>query len=298
MPLFLRRKGESLDVRRITMTQISSRTSPSRPGSARELWQHRELVANLTRRDLKARYKRSFLGWLWSLINPAASLAIYWIVFGVIFGAEAPLGGNGTLRNFALYLFTGLVTWNAFASTFTGTLGAWADAGPLLTKVYFPPAAPSIASVTGVLIQHAVEMAILMVILTLLGNVGWTFLLVPIYSLLVVAFGMGLGMVAGLMQARYRDVGYLVGIGLQFLFYATPIVYPPTIDATFAGHPANWWFQFNPMAQFVSGMRSLVYELRVPPTNNVVIVFASASICLVGGWLIFHRYAPDLIEDL
>jgi ABC-type polysaccharide/polyol phosphate export permease len=271
---------------------------PSQPGSVRELWTHRELVLNLTRRDLKAKYKRSLLGWLWSLINPAASLLIYWVVFGVIFGAEAPIAGNGELQNFALYLYAGLVTWNAFAASFTGSLGAWADSGPLLTKVYFPPAAPAIASVTGVLTQHAIEMGILVVIMIVLGNAGWTMLLLPVYSLLVIAFGMGLGMVAGLAQTRFRDVGYIVGIGLQFLFYATPIVYPPTIDATFAGHSAQYWLQFNPMAQYVSGVRSLVYELTLPSLGNVAVSVACAVVSLGLGWTVFHRYAPGLIEDL
>lgn len=280
--------------------EVARTVAPSRPGSLREIWEHRELVANLTRRDLKARYKKSLLGWLWSLINPASSLLIYTIVFGLILGGQAPKAGNGHLASFPLYLFTGLVVWNAFASSFTGTLGALPDAGPLLTKVYFPPAAPCLAAVAGVIFQHVVELVILVGVLIVLGNVGWTFLLIPFLSALLLVFGMGLGMIGGLLQARYRDIGYLVGIGLQFTFYATPIVYSPANFAgkKLGGRPAEWWLNLNPMTHFVAAMRDLVYHLRLPSLGSVAVMLAWSTVSIVGGWLIFHRYAPDVIEEL
>ncbi len=82
-----------------------------------QVWQYRTLIGNLAQRDLKSRYKKSVLGWLWSLINPAVTLGIYTVVFGVFLGAEAPVAGNGTTQNFALFLFCALVAWNFFSGT-------------------------------------------------------------------------------------------------------------------------------------------------------------------------------------
>lgn len=279
--------------------------APARQGSLRELWEHRELIANLTRRDLKTRYKRSVLGWLWSLLNPGASLLTYSIVFGVFIGTQAPVSANG-LQNFPVYLFSGLIMWNAFSATFSGAMGALPDAGPLLTKVYFPPAAPAMAVVAGVLFQHAIEVGILLVVLAILGNAGWTFLFVPIFSFSAIALGLGLGMVAGLYQTRYRDVGYLVAIGLQLAFYATPIVY--RIDsigihadgttATLWGKPPSFWLHFNPMTSFVGGMRSAVYELRAPGVWTLIGSVLLAVVVLTWAWWFFNRKAPQLIEEL
>ena len=97
-------------------------------------------------RELKARDKRSVLGWAWSLINPATTLLVYAIVFGTLLQVKPPVAGNGSLQNFALYLFCGLVIWNFFTVVVNGSMGALVGAGGLLRKVYFPPECPVIAN--------------------------------------------------------------------------------------------------------------------------------------------------------
>ena len=89
------------------------------------VWSYRTLIVNLAQRELKSRYKKSFLGWAWSLINPATTLAIYSVVFGVFFGSQAPVAGNGHTTAFALYLFCGLVTWNFFSGTVNTSIASF-----------------------------------------------------------------------------------------------------------------------------------------------------------------------------
>jgi ABC-type polysaccharide/polyol phosphate export permease len=259
-----------------------------------QVWSYRTLIANLAQRDLKARYKKSVLGWVWSLINPAATLGIYTVVFGFFLRAEPPVAGDGTTKSFALYLFCGLVVWNLFAGVVNTSISSFAAAGPLLTRTYFPPECPMVAGLGTVLLQSLIEAGILMAFMIVIGNVSWTaVLLLPIFVLMA-AFAFGVGLVLGLMNIRFRDVNYLVGIGMQVLFYATPIVYPLAIV------PPEYQrlLELNPIGSFVYSVRQVVYMLELPTLGNWVVMATAATVSLVGGWIVFGRWAPTVIEEL
>jgi ABC-type polysaccharide/polyol phosphate export permease len=259
-----------------------------------QVWSYRTLIANLAQRDLKARYKRSFVGWLWSLINPAVTLGIYTVVFGFFLRGAAPTAGNGELQSFALFLFSGLVVWNLFAGVVNTSISSFAAAGPLLTRTYFPPECPMVAGLTTVVLQTLIEAGILVFIMILLGNISWTAVfLLPIFALMsCLAFGIGL--LLGLLNIRFRDVAYLVGIGMQVLFYSTPIVYPLDI----VPESVRDLIRANPLTSFVDAMRDAVYHLEVPDAANWAVMVVVAAVSLVGGWAIFSRWAPTVIEEL
>lgn len=259
-----------------------------------QVWSYRTLIINLAQRDLKSRYKRSVLGWVWSLINPAATLGIYTVVFGFFLKGSAPVAGNGTTSSFALYLFCGLVVWNLFSGIINTSIGSFATAGPLLTRTYFPPECPMVAGLTTVQLQSVIELGILMFFMVLLGNVSWTVIFVVPIFLLMAAFAFGIGLVLAVMNIRYRDVAYLVGIGLQVGFYATPIVYPIEIVPPGAAR----LLELNPLTSFVYATRQAVYTLDVPTVGNWIVMLSTATVSLIGGWLIFNRTAPTVIEEL
>jgi ABC-2 type transport system permease protein len=201
--------------------------------------------------------------------------------------------GNGE-KNFALYLFSGLVVWNLFSGIINTSISSFSGAGQLLTRTYFPPECPVVAGLLTVVIQAALEFGILMFFMILVGNVSWQFVLVlPIY-LLMSCFGFGIGLVLGVANIRFRDVFYLVGIGLQVLFYATPIVYPLDI----VPENAQRLLELNPMTAYVYAMRQCVYSLELPTTTNWLVMGLSAAVSLVGGWILFSRWAPSVIEEL
>lgn len=259
-----------------------------------QVWSYRTLIANLAQRDLKARYKKSFLGWAWSLINPAATLGIYTVVFGVFLHGQAPPAGNGKMQSFALFLFCGLVLWNLFSGTINTAIGSFLNAGGLLTRTYFPPEAPMVAGLGTVLIQAALELSILFAFMIAFGNYSWTFFVAIPVMLLAACFSFGMGLILGLGNIRFRDVSYLVGILLQVWFYATPIVYrmdqlEPTAQAI---------LRFNPLTSYVNAMVQTVYSLGLPTTSNWLMMGASATVSLVVGWWVFSRYAPMVIEEL
>lgn len=258
-----------------------------------QVWSYRTLIANLAQRDLKARYKKSVLGWVWSLINPAATLAIYTVVFGFFLRAEPPAAGNGS-KSFALYLFCGLVIWNLFAGVVNTSIASFQTAGPLLTRTYFPPECPMVAGLATVLLQSVIEAGILIAVMIVIGNLSWTaILVVPIFALMA-CFAFGIGLVLGLANIRFRDVNYLVGIGMQVLFYATPIVYPLSI----VPDEYRRFMELNPIGSFVYAMRQVLYTLDVPTLGNWAVMVISAAMSLVLGWTIFSRWAPTVIEEL
>lgn len=262
----------------------------------KKVWEYRTLITNLAQRDLRSRYKKSLLGWAWSLINPATTLGIYTLVFGVFLSVEAPYAGNGESKVFALYLFCGLVVWNSFASGINIAMQSFLAAGGLLTRTYFPPEVPVIAGSLTVLTQTAVESIILVGFMVVIGNLGWTtLLLVPILALLFL-FALGVGLLVSLLNVRYRDVAYLTAVGLQVLFYATPIVYSE--DIANKHEAAATALKFNPMTHFVGAMRNSIYELQAPTLLNWGVMVGSSAIMLAVGWWVFARKAPRYIEEI
>jgi ABC-2 type transport system permease protein len=151
-----------------------------------------------------------------------------------------------------------------------------------------------VAGLVTVVLQVLIELGILLGIMLVLTNISWTWIiLIPIFALMA-CFAFGVGLVMGLMNIRFRDVGYLVGIGLQVLFYSTPIVYPMEL----VPEGAQQILRLNPLTSYANAVRQCVYSLEVPTLSNWLVMFATAGISLVGGWLIFSRWAPSVIEEL
>jgi ABC-2 type transport system permease protein len=264
-----------------------------------QVWEYRTLVGNLALRELKSRYKKSVLGWAWSLINPAVNLAIYTIVFGYFLKGVAPTMGNGKDQVFALWLFAALVGWNAFAGGVNISIGSFLAAGPMLTRTYFPPECPLLAGMGTVMLQTALETGVLVCFMVAFGNTSWTFLnLFPVIALLTM-FALGLGMLVSLLNVRYRDVAYLVAIMLQVLFYATPIVYRADLIPQHIGRfNTQTILNLNPMTHYVEAMRQSTYLLTSPTLDNWIAMAGSALLSLGVGWWFFSRHAPRYIEEI
>ncbi len=262
-----------------------------------KVWDYRNLIVNLVLRNLRARYKKSILGWGWSLVNPAVTLGIYTVVFGLFLNGQAPSLGNGDKGVFALWLFAALVSWSAFSGGITTVISSFIDSGHMLTRTYFPPECPVIAGTLTVSLQSAIETAILIVFMAVIGNLGWTTLLVIPIMVLLSLFSFGLGLLVSLSNVRFRDVNYLVGIVLQIMFYATPIVY--RLDQL--PEDVHWMstvLGFNPMTHFTAAMRDVTYLLTVPTALNWAMMVAAPTFAVLVGWWVFSTKAPRYIEEI
>jgi ABC-2 type transport system permease protein len=266
---------------------------------ATQLWSYRNLVRNLAQRELKAKYKKSILGWAWSLINPIATLLIYTLVFGTFLRIQPPVGGNGHLKSFALFLFAALIIWNYFNASIVGGMASLVGAGPLIKKVYFPAEYTVIANSLASLLQAFIEGLILAAVMVVVGNVAPTFLFFPVLLAMLVLFCLGIALITSLLNAYFRDMVYIVSISMNLLFYMTPIIYPlHLIPEELGGLPARTIISLSPLAKFVQASRDIFYGLKLPSLGTVVYLLLWSVGFFLVGWLVFARFARDVAEEL
>ncbi len=266
--------------------------------SWKELWQRRELLKSLTQRELRGKYKRSFLGWAWSMLNPISSLIIFTIVFNSIFSPGAVKGNPSGLTNYTLYLACGLLPWNFLAGSIGTSTGSLLAQSGLLKKVFFPREYVVGATVLSWLVSFMIEMSVLTLAFGLTGKLRWHLLpmLLPIMflqTLFLLGFSLGLSA----LNVYFRDVQHLLGIFLQVWFYLTPIVYPMTlIQEKMPG--AVKWFSINPMVHVATAYRNVLFDGRLPTTRSMLFLLVSSTVTLVVGGLFFRHLEPRLAEEL
>jgi ABC-2 type transport system permease protein len=271
----------------------------------REVLGSRELLQNLTRRELRGKYKGTALGWGWSLINPLATTLIYTAVFSVVLKVEPPTGKDG-LYNYALFLLCGLLTWNFFSGALNSGMGVLTGNGNLIKKTYFPRRLLVISNVMAQFVTYLIEMAVLMVIFLVLGvNVLPWVPLVLVVMVLTAVLALGLGLILSVINVYFRDVAHFVALALQIWFYATPIIYPITlVEGTrdsdgWAGalHIADI-YQYNPMVGLIEAIRDMWYSGVAPNFALLGYVAALSLVILWIGNIVFGRLEVRLGEEL
>jgi len=265
-----------------------------------DLSQSRDLLVNLTLRELRGKYKRSVLGWTWSLLNPLATMIIFSLVFGKLMKIKPAVGDPSGLVNYPAFLLCGLLAWNFLSNAMNGSMVALLGNAGLIKKVYFPREILVFATILALDWGFLIEMGLLVVFLLLLGNMVLPWLLgVVVAMVLLTVFSTGVGLVLSMLNVYFRDLQYLVGIGLQLWFYATPIIYPVSLVNN-SGAPQ--WFKdvyaLNPMLGFVGIFRALLYDLRFPSWGQVAYVTAWSAAMVVLGMAVFRKFEPRLAEEL
>lgn len=265
-----------------------------------DLSSSKELFVNLTLRELRSKYKRSVLGWTWSLLNPLTSLLIYGFVFAIIFGAKADKGDPSGLDNFAMFLMCGLLPYNFLSNGLNGGMGALIGNGNLVKKVYFPREILVAASTASWLVSFLIELAVLAVALVFFGNV--LVLWIPMILVLValeVVFVMGLALVLSTTAVYFRDLQHLLSIVLQMWFYSAPIVYSMTLVKE---NLDDGWqitlYNLNPLTRFVEAFRDVMYDMRMPPLDELAYLLGLSVASLLVGLAVFSRLEGKLAEEL
>lgn len=269
--------------------------------SVLELRRHRELYANLTLRELRGKYKRSALGWGWSMLNPLAQMAIFSLVFGVLLDIPPPVGDPSGLHVFALFLLGGLLPWTFLANGLTAGMGSLLANANLVKKVWFPRQLLVASTVGSFGVSFLIELGVFAVALLVAGNMVLPWL-VPVVgvALLQAFFVLGLALALSVWSVYFRDLEYLVGILLQLWFYATPIVYPLSVVEDNVGD-REWLltlYRLNPMTRFAEVYRDLLYSLRGPTLGSLAYLFACTAVSMAIGWVAFERLQGRLAEEL
>jgi|SRR5918995_481924 ABC-2 type transport system permease protein len=266
-----------------------------------EITSRRELFVNLTLRELRSKYKRSVLGWTWSLFNPLTSLLIYGFVFGLLFGATAEVGDPSGIDSYAMFLMCGLLPYTFLANGLNGGMTSLTGNGNLVKKVYFPREI-LVASITASwVVSFLIELSVLAFALVFFGNV--VVLWVPMVLLLVaieVVFVLGLALMLAAAAVYFRDLQHLLGIVLQVWFYSAPIVYPMTLVHEHLGE-TGWkitLYNLNPLVRFVEAFRDVMYDLRFPPLDHLAYLIAVSFGALFAGMVVFSRLEGRIAEEL
>jgi ABC-type polysaccharide/polyol phosphate export permease len=260
---------------------------------------YRHLVWSFAKRDLKSRYKGTVLGWLWSVLVPLARLTVYALVFSVIFRAVPPDFGNGREGIFVVWFFPGLAVFTFFSAAISGGMTSLIGAGGILSRIYLPSYVPTLGVVAGNAVQSAIELGVALLIVLAFLNIGWSWLVLPLWIVLLFVFSASLGYVLAVANVFARDVSQIVGVALQLLFFTSAVIFPPSaIPERLGPIPLRDLIMLNPLAQIVQSVREATYELVFPGLIQTV---------YVGGWtlavfllavLIYRRSGQDVAEVL
>ncbi|WP_311471848.1 ABC transporter permease [uncultured Actinomyces sp.] len=271
----------------------------------REVWESRELLYNLTMRELRGKYKGTALGWGWSLVNPLMTAAIYTLVFSTIMKVAPPTAANGS-SNYTLFLLCGLLPWTFMTTCITGGMGALVGNANLIKKTYFPRRLLLVSNTGAALVNHLIEMLVLAVLL-LIWRVNVLPWIVPILliELLLAVFGLGLALMLSVINVYFRDTTHFVGIFIQLWFYATPVIYPITL-VTQGRDPTSWvhrWhvldiYQANPALYFIETIKDMLYTGAMPAWTHFVYAVVIALVTLWIGNAVFGRLEGRLAEEL
>ncbi|MBB5844234.1 ABC-2 type transport system permease protein [Conyzicola lurida] len=273
------------------------------------MFSSRELLANLTLREVRGKYKRTIFGQLWSLANPLALVVIYTIVFAFILRVEPDRGDPSGLNVFAVWLLCGLLPWTFFANVVSAGAGSLVANAGLIQKVSFSRIVLPLSLVGSSFYNWLFEMGVLVVLLLIIGGLGvlpWLPLVVVIMVLLAV-FASGVALMLAIANVYFRDTQYFLSIILQIWMYLTPIIYPGSLVKTQSDKigylfgselTVEFFYNLNPMVHFLEVFRNLMYDQRFPGLEEWVICLLWAAVSLVIGIFVFQRNERKLAEAL
>jgi len=245
-----------------------------------EVWRYRELLYFFVWRDLKVRYKQTVIGAGWAVIQPAFTMIVFSLFFGVL--AKMPSGGVP----YPIFYYSALLPWMYFANALTQATNSVVENQRMITKVYFPKILLPVSSVVSGLVDLGIAFLLLLVMM------AWyrlpptlAALWLPVFLLLAIASALAAGLWLAALNAIYRDVRYAVPFFVQFWMFASPVAYPSSLV------PAEWrWlYGLNPMAGVIEGFRWALTGHGQPPSAILAASAVGVAVLLAGGLFYFRR---------
>lgn len=253
----------------------------------KNLYNYRELLKTNVKKEIRGKYKNSFLGVLWSFLNPLLQIAVYAIVF--------PLILRNTQPNYVIFLCCGLVPWTFFSTAISRSAFTMIENGNIIKKVFFPREILPISVVTSETVNFFIS-TIIIIGFVVFGGLGLTQYIVfyPLVLLAQYILLLGISLIISSISVYVRDLQHLIGVVLQLLFYAAPIVYAPEVI------PENfkWIIDINPMTYIINGYRDIFYNQTAPDWQPLLILIGGGILFCVVGYLIFNKLQKGFAEQL
>ena len=253
----------------------------------KRLYDYREMLKTSIKKDIGGKYKNSFLGVLWSFVNPLLQIIVYAIIF--------PLIMKSNIENYVVFMVCGLIPWNYFSTVINRSSFTMIENGNILKKVYFPREILPISVVTSETVTFLIS-SILILLFAFGYGLGLTInvLFYPLVLLVQYVLLLGISLIVSSVTVYFRDLQHFIGVLLQLFFYATPIVY--AVDVI----PQNfqWILKFNPMTYIIEGYRDIFWGQTMPEVGTLLIVLGIGIVLCILGYLIFNKLQKRFAEEL
>ncbi|WP_323088734.1 ABC transporter permease [Allobaculum sp. JKK-2023] len=255
----------------------------------REFYEYRELLKTNVKKDIRGRYKGSFLGMLWTFINPLLQVFVYYLVF--------PYLMRGGMPNFLVYLITGMFPWNFFMGSVVGTTGCIKGNAGVVKKVYFPRKILVLSQVLSGLVNFFIALPIMLIFCIVFGiQLTWNVLWFPVIALIEAILIYGIGLILSAINVYVQDVENLVQFFLNLLFYGTPIVYALSIFPSTS--ILYQLVRYNPMTMLVYAYRAILMDGMAPGWKSMSVVLVLGIVLTMFGTWAFNKLQKGFAEEL
>jgi ABC-type polysaccharide/polyol phosphate export permease len=253
-----------------------------------EQFTYRELLYQMTKRDLLLRYKQTAMGFAWAVFMPLVNTAVFSVIFMRVAAIETPVP-------YPLFAFCGLLTWNFFASALKFAVGSLTSNYNLVTKVYFPREIFPFSAVIVCLVDFALASIVLVAMMIYYKIVpGPSIIMLPVVVAVQIAFTAGVALLLAMSNLFYRDVKYIFEIALTVWMFATSVLYPVEL----VGGKLGWVMRVNPMTPIIDAYREVLFYGTWPSSPAFLIAAALSVVTLFVGWLAFHRAEFKFAESI
>ncbi len=257
----------------------------------RTLFRYRLLIESLVSRELKARYRGSVLGFLWSFINPLLLLLVYGIVFGYVLAVPR----SSEVEPYFLFLFCGILPWTFFQASIAEASGSLIAGGNLIKKVLFPAEVLPTVTVLTNLVQFLLGLPILLAVLLYEGKLGPSALLIPLPLLVQLVFTLGLALLVSALTVHFRDIQSILAHVLHLWFFATPVIYA---YAELEQGPLRRALRLNPLTHVVVSYQQMLFDGRFTDWRGLLGAAVAALVLFVLGASLFERLRDTLAEEV
>ena len=255
----------------------------------KDLYNYRELLKTSVKKDIGGKYKHSFLGVLWSFINPLLQILVYALIFPLV------MKNGGSYKDYTVFMVCGLIPWAYFTTVINRASFIMIENGNILKKVYFPRSILPLSLVTSETINFLVSCIIILAFIVIKGfGISKFILFFPLVLLIQYVLLLGIALIFSAVTVYMRDIQHFIGVVLQLLFYATPIVYSiDTIPEEF-----RWILKWNPMTYIIEGYRAIFYNQTMPDLKALGILGVISIVILIVGYLLFNKLQKRFAEEL
>lgn len=259
----------------------------------KKIYDYREMIFSLVRKDLRGRYKGSALGFLWTFINPLLQLIVYTMVFSVIMRTN--------IEKYYLFLFVALVPWMFFAASVTGGAASVLASKDMVKKIYFPREVLPIAFVTSSFVNMLLTFFVVFLVLFVSGfgiNLEACMFLIVLF-VIEYFICVGIALLTSAVTVYFRDLEHILGIIAMAWQFLTPIMYSQEmVDESLRAHPIvlKIW-NLNPMTPVINAYREILYYKKVPDFNNMGVAVLLGVIVFFIGWLLFDKLQKGFAEE-